>query len=68
MTCDSVQILNEQRYPCTLPAGHLGECQDGTGIDWTRLGELLRQLGLELAGHYVRKVPPHDPVDHPDAG
>lgn len=57
------------RHPCTLDAGHHGECVDATGLRWTRVGELLRQLGLELAGHYVKeRHDPHDTVDNPDAG
>lgn len=65
MTCPSVNVTYRsntrlEHHPCTLDAGHHGDCISATGLRWTRLGELLQRLGLELAGHHTRKAPPHD--------
>ena len=64
--CPSVNIKTDPkqtslpllRYPCTRSAGHHGDCVDASGGTWTRLGELLRQDGLVLAGTHVRHLPP----------
>ena len=57
--CGSVNVRYDhlEQHRCTRPAGHHGDCTDGT-LHWTRLAEHLRLRGQVIEGTHVRKVQP----------